>query len=67
MASQTNGAGGLVRDTFLVEIGATTPLAGTGVISRNFGLLIEGAVQSCDVNRPIFYLWEPSSLWKVIV
>lgn len=58
------GIGVGVRDTFLVEVGLATAELGDGVISRNCGLLIEGAVQACDIQRPIFYLWEPSHLWK---
>jgi hypothetical protein len=55
----TLGAGGILRDTFLIEL-----TQGDGVYSRNCGLWIEGAVQACDTQRPIFYLWELSYLWK---
>ncbi len=63
LTQQTIGLGGTVRDTFLVEVGAGGEV-GYGVLSRNFGLWIEGAVQACDTQRPIFYLWEPAYLWK---
>lgn len=57
----TLGAGGTVRDTFIVEIEA-----GIGVYSRNCGYWIEGSVQACDDQRPIFYLWEVSYVWKQV-
>lgn len=57
------GVGGTVRDTYIVEVG-TDGASGYGVISRNCGLLIEGAVQACDIQRPLLYLWEPSFLPK---
>ena len=64
LAPQLLGMGVAVRDTFLVEVGATDDLRGTGPLSRNFGLWIQGCCELCDVQRPIFYLWEPSFLWK---
>ena len=62
LATRTVGMGGTVRDTYLIEVG--TDSGGDGELSRNCGLWIEGAVQACDIQRPIFYLWEPSFLWK---
>ncbi len=61
---QVVGAGGTERDTYLIEVGLAAAEIGDGVISRNCGLRIEGAVQACDIQRPIFYYWEPSFLWK---
>lgn len=55
------GVDGTVRDTFIIEVED-----GVGMLSRNFGLWIEGALDLCDTNRPIFYLWEPSWLFKQI-
>jgi hypothetical protein len=55
------GAGGTVRDTYIVELES-----GEGIYSRNCGFLIEGACQACDIQRPIFYLWETSWSWKQI-
>jgi len=55
------GLGGTVRDTFIIEVED-----GIGILSRNFGMWIEGAMDLCDTNRPIFYLWEPSWLFKQI-
>lgn len=67
LSARTLGMGGVLRDTFLVEVGVGGASGlGYGVISRNFGLWIEGAVQACDEQRPIFYLWEASALWKGI-
>lgn len=63
---QLIGAGANVRDTFLVEVGATSGELGDGPWSRNFGLWIEGAVQACDVQRPLLYLWEPSFAAKQV-
>ncbi len=51
------------RDTYLVEVGANSQ-SGYGVLSRNFGLWIQGCCQTCDVQRPILYLWEPAFLLK---
>lgn len=61
---QIVGAGDTERDTYLIEVGLAAAELGDGVISRNCGLRIEGAVQACDIQRPIFYYWEPSFLWK---
>jgi hypothetical protein len=61
---QVVGAGGTERETYLIEVGLAAAERGDGVISRNCGLRIEGAVQACDIQRPIFYYWEPSFLWK---
>lgn len=58
MTTQLVGTGGTVRDTYVIEVG-TGGQVGYGVISRNFGLEIQGAVQVCDTQRPLFYLWEP--------
>ena len=63
LTARNVGVGGLVRDTFLIEVGSGAD-SGYGVLSRNFGLWIEGAVQACDTQRPLLYLWEPSYLWK---
>jgi hypothetical protein len=64
LTQRTLGIGGTVRDTFLVEVGAGS--GGEGVLSRNFGLLIEGAVQACDTQRPLLYLWEPAFIPKQV-
>ncbi len=65
LAPQTLGINGTVRATYLVEVGLAGQL-GTGVYSRTFGLLIEGAVQLCDTQRPLLYLWEPAFLPKAV-
>jgi hypothetical protein len=46
------------RETYTIE------LPTGGVLSRNFGLIISGIIQSLDVGRPRLFLWEPSWLWK---
>lgn len=58
------GIGGTVRDTFLIEIG--TGPGGYGVISRTCGLLIEGLLDACDIQRPLLYLWEPAWAQKSV-
>lgn len=63
LTPQIVGAGVSVRDTFTIEL-ASGGVTGYGPLSRNFGLLIEGSVQACDINRPILYLWEVAQLWK---
>jgi hypothetical protein len=62
----TLGALDTVRYPYIVEVGLDSPQFGTGIWSRNFGLLIESAVQACDVQRPVLYLWEPSFAPKQI-
>lgn len=59
LAPVTLGAADTLRTTYLVELSD-----GVGTLSRNCGLWIEGAVQACDINRPLLYLWEASYLWK---
>lgn len=64
---QILGVGGALRDTYIVEMGAAGGLAtdlGYGIWSRNCGLWIEGVLQTCDIQRPILYLWEPSFVPK---
>src|SRR5262249_24460159 len=59
LTPQVIGAGGTVRDTYLIDLSQ-----GIGQWSRNAGLLIEGCVQVCDTQRPLLYLWEYSCLNK---
>lgn len=61
LASSVVGIGGLVRTTALIEV-----FGGDGILSRNLGLLIQGATNLCDGNRPLLYLWEPSFLNKQV-
>lgn len=56
------GVEGTLRDTFTIEIND-----GIGPWSRNFGLLISGECDTCDTQRPLLYLWEPSFLAKGII
>lgn len=48
-----------IRNTYTVEIND-----GIGPWARNSGLLISGQCETCDEQRPILYLWEPSFLAK---
>jgi hypothetical protein len=57
------GASDTVRATYIVEVGQGGE-TGYGVLSRNFGMWIQGLCDSCDTQRPIFYLWEPAFLNK---
>lgn len=66
LVSTTLGALDTVRYPYIVEIGEDSPSWGDGVWSRNLGLWIEGAVQACDEQRPLLYLWEPSFAQKQI-
>lgn len=66
MSPRVLGALDTERFPYIVEIGDDSPTLGNGVWSRNLGLLIQGAVQACDVQRPILYLWEPSFAQKQI-
>ncbi len=60
------GIGDNLRNTYLVEVGTDASHLGDGVWSRNFGLQITGVCQTCDVQRPILYLWEPSFAQKQV-
>lgn len=62
LAPQVVGIDGVVRDTYLIECSD-----GVGVLSRNFGLKIEGFCELCDTQRPLFYLWEPSQIAKQVI
>lgn len=65
LATQTLGLGAVLRDTFIVNTGAVgSTSTGYGVLSRNYGLLIEGCIDRCDVQRPLLFLWEPAYLFK---
>lgn len=59
LAPQIVGAGGIVRQTYLVDISQ-----GIGQYSRNCGLWIQGRCEVCDTQRPLLFLWEHSYLWK---
>ena len=59
LTPQVVGIGGVVRDTYLIEVED-----GVGVLSRNFGMKITGFCELCDTQRPLFYLWEPTWLSK---
>ena len=58
----TVGIEGTYRDTFQIEIND-----GIGPWARNFGLQISGTCETCDDQRPLLYLWEPSFLHKGII
>ncbi len=66
LVPSTLGALDTVRYPYIIEIGEDSPSLGNGVWSRVLGLWIEGAVQSCDIQRPLLYLWEPSFAQKQI-
>jgi hypothetical protein len=60
LPDQTIGAGGIARDTYLVEL-----QAGEGVLARNAGLQIRGS-SGGGATRPRLYLWEPSWVVKAV-
>jgi hypothetical protein len=60
------GALDTLRYPYIIEVGLDSPTLGSGVWSRNLGLWIESAVQACDTQRPVLYLWEPSFAQKQI-
>lgn len=64
LGARVVGVGGTVRDTFLIEVG--TGAGGYGVIARTCGLLIEGLLDACDIQRPVLYLWEPAWVAKAV-
>lgn len=64
LATRTVGQAGTVRETFLIEVGDGD--GGEGVLSQNFGMQITGRCETCDIQRPILYYWEPAFLFKQV-